>query len=93
LHAVKRACACVLDPLRFRRLNQTKVQVLGTQPLPWERPNMTKRKVPELRMLRRSVMQLLDRDASKRPTAQQLLVSWNALFEAATNDMSKGSEE
>jgi hypothetical protein len=31
-------------------------------------------------------MALLDRNPEKRPTAQQLLVAWNALFEATTAD-------
>jgi hypothetical protein len=31
-------------------------------------------------------MALLDRNPEKRPTAKQLLVAWNALFEATTTD-------
>lgn len=38
-------------------------------------------------MLRRSVLSLLERNPEKRPTAQQLLVTWNALFEATTTDL------
>lgn len=59
-------------------------QIAGRAPLPWENPDFRRKTVPELRMLRRTVMSCLARDPLKRPTSTELLQSWNSLFDHAT---------
>lgn len=59
-------------------------QITGRAPLPWETSEFKRRNIPELRMLRRTVMSCLSRDPLKRPTSNELLQSWNSLFDHAT---------
>jgi serine/threonine protein kinase len=61
-----------------------RAQIIGRKALPWETPDLRKKRVPELRMLRRSVLTCLSRDPIKRPTSAELLQSWNNLFDHAT---------
>ena len=61
-------------------------QLAGRAPLPWEEGNFELRPVPELRILRRSVLACLARDAAQRPTSAELLAMWNNLFDAVTKD-------
>lgn len=69
-----------------RSLNAEEVrnQIAGRAPLPWETADFRRKNVPELRMLRRTVMSCLSRDPLKRPTSSELLQSWNSLFDHAT---------
>lgn len=59
-------------------------QITGRSPLPWETPEIRRRNVSQLRMLRRTIMSCLSRDPLKRPTSSELLQSWNSLFDHAT---------
>jgi serine/threonine protein kinase len=52
--------------------DEIKARILGHSPLPWETSDLRKRDVPELRMLKRTVLACLDRDQSRRPTATQV---------------------
>lgn len=69
-----------------RSLNSEDVrdQIVGRAALPWETADFRRKNVPELRMLRRTVMSCLSRDPLKRPTSSELLQSWNSLFDHAT---------
>jgi serine/threonine protein kinase len=56
--------------------------LLGKAPLPWEEGvEGAEERRQKLRGLRRIVMPCLDRDPSKRPTAEQVLRSWWNLFD------------
>jgi serine/threonine protein kinase len=58
----------------------------GSAPLPWETRQLRQRRLPELRFLRRSVMSCLQRDPLNRPTSQQLLQTWNNLFDSHSRE-------
>ena len=70
-------------------LEAVRAQICGAAPLPWESAQGRKRHIPELRFLRRSVMSLLERDPLKRPTSQQLLQSWNNLFDSHSTEQQR----
>jgi serine/threonine protein kinase len=55
--------------------------LLGRKPLPWEEDGVREEKLGKLRMLRSSLTRCLSRNPADRPTAEQLLASWNRLFE------------
>jgi serine/threonine protein kinase len=58
----------------------------GSTPLPWETAQLRQRRLPELRFLRRSIMSCLQRDPLHRPTSQQLLQTWNNLFDSHSRE-------
>lgn len=58
--------------------------IAGRTSLPWETHDFRKKHVPELRMLRRSVLSCLNRNPQHRPTSTALLQQWNGLFDHAT---------
>lgn len=60
--------------------------LMGRQPLPWEDPDTKEEKLAMLRMLRKSLTKCLSRNPSERPTAGDLLDSWNKLFDNFAGD-------
>jgi serine/threonine protein kinase len=62
-------------------------RLTGRSPLPWEdgwhEDEERTRKLRQLRMLRRSLLQCLSRDARARPTSEELLATWDKQFDAA----------
>lgn len=74
-------------------LETVRAQICGAAALPWEGAQGRKRHIPELRFLRRSVMSLLERDPLKRPTSQQLLQSWNNLFDSHSTEQQRRDAE
>lgn len=73
---------------RSMNAEDIRAAIAGRAPLPWETHDFRKKNVPELRMLRRSVLSCLNRDPQRRPTSTALLQSWNGLFDQATKGMS-----
>lgn len=61
-------------------------QLTGRKPLPWEDPAKRDGKLRKLRMLKRSIMKCLSRNPDERPTARDLLASWESLFDSFGND-------
>jgi serine/threonine protein kinase len=61
-------------------------QLVGRQPLPWEDPDKKDANLRKLRMLKRSITKCLSRVAGERPSAQELLDSWEKLFDTFGND-------
>jgi serine/threonine protein kinase len=59
-------------------------QLLGNKPLPWEDPVLQKDFLPNLKVLKRSVLKCLERDPVDRPSSRELLGAWNGLFESMT---------
>ena len=57
----------------------------GRAALPWEGPG-GEGKLRRLRMLQRSITRCLSRDAAERPSAQELLASWEKLFDSLGAD-------
>lgn len=72
---------------RSMNAEDVRAAIAGRTPLPWETHDFRKKNVPELRMLRRSVLSCLNRDPQRRPTSTALLQSWNGLFDNATKGM------
>lgn len=63
--------------------------LMGRTPLPWEGQGASvEGKLVQLRGLRRGVMRCLDRKASARPSAEELLSSWEHAFD---NMQTRGS--
>lgn len=54
--------------------------LVGRAELPWERSAVVAQLVPRLRVLRRSVLRCLSREAAERPSAEELLTEWEAAF-------------
>ena len=60
-------------------------QLCGREALPWEDGAVGQReKLKQLHVLKRAVLQCLQRKAHDRPTADKVLLHWRSLFEAAT---------
>jgi serine/threonine protein kinase len=59
--------------------------LMGRKPLPWEEgsPGAAER-VRQMGNLQRSVLSCLERDKKLRPTAREVLASWNYLLEHTT---------
>jgi hypothetical protein len=64
--------------------DDARAQLLGTKPLPWEDPVLQEDLLPKLKVLKRSVLQCLERDPAKRPTSRELLGAGHGLFESVT---------
>lgn len=66
--------------------------IIGRSALPWEhgaaRPNAV---LKNMRGLRRSILQCLDRDPSKRPSAEDLRSSWDKRFDEAQSVSAESS--
>jgi hypothetical protein len=62
-------------------------QIAGFQALPWESTPGVMSPPQELRMLSASVCACLQRDAKRRPTAEQVLSMWGHLFDRAPHQM------
>lgn len=73
---------------RSMSADDIRAAIAGRAPLPWETHDFRKKNIPELRMLRRSVLSCLNRDPQRRPTSTTLLQSWNGLFDHATKGTS-----
>ena len=57
-------------------------QLCGREVLPWERGAPKREvKLAQLRMLKRAILQCLQRDPANRPTASKVLAHWRELFE------------
>ena len=69
---------------RSMNADEVRAAIAGRTNLPWETHDFRKKSVPELRMLRRTVMSCLNRDPARRPSSTALLQSWNGLFDHAT---------
>lgn len=64
--------------------DEIRAAISGRTPMPWEDPERAPALLRKLRILRRTVMQCLSRDAAARPSAAEVLGAWNGLFESAT---------
>ena len=58
-------------------------QLLGHAPLPWEH-ECNDALLKRMRALRKSVLSCLSRDPLARPTSEDLLVTWQAVYEGRT---------
>jgi serine/threonine protein kinase len=58
----------------------------GRAPLPWEDPETQEVSLKKLRMLKRSLVKCLSRDPAERPSASDLLLAWNKLFDNISGD-------
>ena len=58
-------------------------QLAGRKQLPWETSDKDE-KLSRLRRLKGTVLQLLHRDPAQRPTAKQVVNSWNHFFDSTT---------
>jgi serine/threonine protein kinase len=67
-------------------VNAVKDQIIGRAPLPWEDAETQDAKYRKLRMLKRTVIKCLSRDPSERPTATELLASWDRMFDSFAGD-------
>lgn len=67
---------------RFCKQPEMIDRILGRQPLPWEEPAKKDKGLRKLRMLKRSIMKCLSRVPEERPTATELLESWENLFDS-----------
>lgn len=56
-------------------------RVVGRKALPWEEDGGGGGNLRKLRMLQRSLTKCLAREPSERPSAAELLVAWNKLFD------------
>ena len=56
--------------------------ITGRTPMPWEDPENKDANLRKLRMLKRSLTKCLSREPRDRPSAAQLLQSWEALFDS-----------
>lgn len=61
-------------------------QLAGRDYLPWEDPATKEAKLRQLRMLKRSLVKCLARDPAQRPSAAELLSSWEKLFDSLGAD-------
>lgn len=59
-------------------------KLLGKQPLPWEEGQLTAAQRSRLGVFRRPVVQLLERDPSRRPSLQQFCDMCTSIFSATT---------
>ena len=57
-------------------------QLSGRSKLPWEDEHNKNTNMRKLRMLKRSLAKCLSRDPAERPSAAELLASWEALFDS-----------
>lgn len=71
-------------PPRLTR-SEVRDQITGRAPLPWEDPEHRAEGLKQLRILKRTVLACLSREAKNRPTADRLLRSWNRLFDTFTS--------
>ena len=67
-----------LDPATAER--ETLDAISGRTPLPWERADAAPR-LDKLRGLKRTVLRCLERDPTRRPSAEALLLSWDHTFD------------
>jgi serine/threonine protein kinase len=58
---------------------EIEAQILGHEVAPWEAPSRTTRE--RMRGFGKSVMKCLNRDPTQRPTALQVLQSWDRIFD------------
>lgn len=58
----------------------------GRAPLPWEDPETKDSSLRKLRMLKRSLVKCFSRDPVERPSASDLLIAWNKLFDNIAGD-------
>jgi serine/threonine protein kinase len=65
-------------------------QLAGREHLPWEDPKIKDAKFRQLRILKRSVLKCLSRDPALRPSAAELLSSWEKLFDSLGADETTG---
>lgn len=57
--------------------------ISGRKPLPWEGDGVeVKERLQKLRGVRRTALRCLDRNPANRPTAEELLQTWDSLFDA-----------
>ena len=56
-------------------------RLVGRKPLPWEEGGGDGGALRKLRMLQRSLTKCLAREPSERPSAAELLVAWNKMFD------------
>lgn len=69
--------------------NELLQRVVSDAPLPWEVASPgAQARLHELRGFKHSVIQCLDRDPARRPSVQQLVVSWNRKFDATRTSLS-----
>jgi serine/threonine protein kinase len=75
-------------PAFDRYATQTDVldQLAGRAALPWEDMAEKDKNLRKLRMLKRSLTRCLSRDPAERPSAGDLLASWESLFDTFGGD-------
>lgn len=71
---------------RFCKQEDVIDQLVGRKPLPWEDSATKDANLRKLRMLKRSLTKCLSRDPTDRPTAAELLESWEKLFDTFGQD-------
>ena len=83
-HHVDRVQLLTDKPVFARHQSPEEVisKLVGRSQLPWEDDNVKDEGFRKLRMLKRSVLKCLSRDPQERPTASELLASWERLFDS-----------
>jgi serine/threonine protein kinase len=71
---------------RYTSREEVISQLVGRKPLPWEDHATKEESLRKLRMLKRSITKCLSREPKERPSAQELLDSWEKLFDTFGGD-------